>query len=314
MTIALLAGLGFIVELAVYAALVGRLVYTGTFASGIAVVAMAVVTWLLLRLVLVLVSIGLSRYFRREPWSPMRPGDWLRLVFDEWMAIARHQVFCLPFYRWTMPRVPAVPGGPLPVILVHGLWNNAGVWSPLVHSLEERERVNVFWISYEPPWGDIDAFGDALARVVERVCALTGHDRVMMICHSMGGLVARAYMRRHGSARISRVVSIGAPHHGSGHAWLAVGRCGRQLRPGNPWLEELARSPLPAGRFVSVWSEHDNLVSPQKSGVLAGAESRPVAGIAHNAMHFSAKIRDLLVHEILESANAPLTDPALVRA
>jgi triacylglycerol esterase/lipase EstA (alpha/beta hydrolase family) len=102
----------------------------------------------------------------------------------------------------------------------------------------------------------------------------------------MGGLVARAYVRRFGAARVERIITIGTPHHGSVLAWSYPGRCLAQMRPGNAWLVELNRDegrPLPAP-ITSLWSRHDSMVAPQASSELAGAENVALVGIGHNAL------------------------------
>jgi triacylglycerol esterase/lipase EstA (alpha/beta hydrolase family) len=102
----------------------------------------------------------------------------------------------------------------------------------------------------------------------------------------MGGLVGRAYLRRHGPAKVSMLMTLGTPHHGSVHAWLFPGTSLAQLRPGNAWLTELNRAEgAPAGtRVVSLWSWHDSMVAPQTSARLDGAENIALPGIGHNAL------------------------------
>ena len=102
----------------------------------------------------------------------------------------------------------------------------------------------------------------------------------------MGGLVARAYLRRYGGRKVSPVITLGTPHHGSVHAWIFPGTSLAQLRPGNAWLAELNRGAVaPAGvRVVSLWSWHDSMVAPQTSARLDGAENIALAGVGHNAL------------------------------
>src|SRR5207302_9325482 len=93
----------------------------------------------------------------------------------------------------------------------------------------------VYTINYGPPHADIERFAAQLARKIESICAQTSATRVVLICHSMGGLVARAYLRQCGPARLARLITIGTPHHGSMLAWTFPGRSLAQMRPGNVW-------------------------------------------------------------------------------
>ena len=87
----------------------------------------------------------------------------------------------------------------------------------------------------------------------------------------MGGLVARAYLRKHGGAKVRRVITIGTPHQGSVHAYLVAGTSLSQLRPGNAWLGALPPPAPGMPPIVSLWSWHDSMVAPQTSARLDGA-------------------------------------------
>ena len=110
----------------------------------------------------------------------------------------------------------------------------------------------------------------------------------------------RAYIRRHGTAKLARVLTIGAPHHGSMHAWMMVGTALSQIRPGNPWLTALNRERIdPALRIVSLWSWHDSMVAPQTSAELPGAVDMSMIGIGHNALLGDAEVFDHAHAEIV---------------
>jgi triacylglycerol esterase/lipase EstA (alpha/beta hydrolase family) len=159
-------------------------------------------------------------------------------------------------------------------------------------------------LSYGPPFASIDVFADQVATKVDAILRATGAARVALVGHSMGGIVARAYLRRHGPARTASVLTIGAPHHGSVHAWLFPGICLGQLRPGNDWLAELNRAesaPSPV-RMLSLWSWHDSMVAPQTSARLAGAENIEVIGIGHNALLGDPRIYALVAEELARVA------------
>jgi triacylglycerol esterase/lipase EstA (alpha/beta hydrolase family) len=126
---------------------------------------------------------------------------------------------------------------------------------------------------------------------VHRVTVATGAPPVL-VCHSMGGLAARAWLRRyHAHERVAHVVTIGSPHHGT---WLArFGRApnGRQMRIDDAWLRELARGePAAQGRFTCWYSNADNVVFPPSTATLPGADNRLVRGAAHVDLAFRPEI------------------------
>ena len=118
--------------------------------------------------------------------------------------------------------------------------------------------------------------------------------------------MGRAYLRRHGAAKVSLLMTLGSPHHGSVHAWLFPGTSLAQLRPRNAWLAELNRAaPPPAGtRVVSLWSWHDSMVAPQTSARLDGAENIALPGIGHNALVRNRRVFALVAAEWARAAGA----------
>ncbi len=199
---------------------------------------------------------------------------------------------------------PRKSGGRLPVLLVHGYVCNRGAWWWFGGKLAARGET-VWAVTLEPVYASIDVLAGALAARIDELRVATGTRQVVLVTHSMGGLIARAYLRDHGAAKVARLVTIGAPHHGSVHAHLGAGLNARQMEPGSQWLEALARSEeekrFPP--FVSIYSVHDNFVAPQTSSVHPGARNLPLAGIGHVSLGFSAEILALVAAE-LDAANA----------
>ena len=194
----------------------------------------------------------------------------------------------------------------LPLLLVHGVAVNDGVWFALRRDLARRGLGPVYTINYGPPLAGIEHFAGQLASRIDAIRAATGAERVTLIAHSMGGLVARAYLRRFGAARIAQLITIGTPHHGSMLAWTFAGRCLAQMRPGNPWLAEInrAESAPPPVPITSIWSRHDSMVAPQGSAELACARSVALAGIGHNALLNHRDVMDEVARAIASARDS----------
>jgi len=239
---------------------------------------------LALPLLFTAVSLSLSHAWgvERPPWTRLGPRARVRLFVDEFLTIAGNAVRMIG-YRWLM-RDPPARRAQLPILLVHGVLCNAGVWHPFARRLRERDAGPVYAISYGPPLASIDLFAQQLSRRIDAILAATQAPRVMIVAQSMGGLVVRACLRDGSGAKIARVVTIGSPHHGSRFAWLAPGECMAQMRPGNAWLAALGAPPADAPPIVSLWSWHDSMVAPQTSSRIAFGANVEVSGVAHNAL------------------------------
>jgi triacylglycerol esterase/lipase EstA (alpha/beta hydrolase family) len=247
--------------------------------------------------VLVTVSFVLSWIWRtpRPPGARLDFAGSVRLFIGEVLAVAIS--WPLMALHRLLIRDPVPASVHLPVILVHGVLVNDGVWFTMRRHLARQAVGAVYTINYGPPYGDIEHFAEQLGAKIESVCAATGAARVFLVCHSMGGLVARAYLRQRGPARIVRIITIGTPHHGSVFARGVIGRCLAQMRPGNSWLAELNRGEAkpPPVPISSIWSRHDSLVAPQASSELACAENVAVVGVGHNALLNDPRVMELVV-------------------
>ena len=247
-------------------------------------------------------------------WRTPRPPEYrlgsaacVRLFLGEVGAVALSWPLMVAHRLLIADPTPAP--APRPLLLVHGVAVNDGVWFAVRRDLARRGLGPVYTINYGPPLADIEHFAGQLASRIDALRAATGAERVTLIAHSMGGLVARAYLRRFGAARIAQLITIVTPHHGSMLAYTFPGYCLAQMHPGNPWLVELNRdesAPAPVP-ITSIWSRHDSMVAPQASSVLRNAENIALVGIAHNALLEDKQVMALILAEISRNAG-PLAE------
>jgi triacylglycerol esterase/lipase EstA (alpha/beta hydrolase family) len=247
---------------------------------------------------------ALAWWFRAERPPDMRigPAASVRLFWSELRAIGRSGP-SMALYRFGMAD-PAPSPARAPVLLLHGVLCNAGAMRSLAKGIAARNAGPVYTMSYGPPLESIELFVDQVAARIDAILLATGASRIALVGHSMGGIVGRAYLRRHGAARVSLLMTLGSPHHGSIHAWLFPGTSVAQLRPRNAWLDELNRADAaPAGtRVVSLWSWHDSMVAPQTSAQLDGAVNIALAGIGHNALVGDRQVFALVAAELARVA------------
>jgi len=288
-------------------ALLGALVGFGWWASaGVAAgaspwtyVAAFVLGYAALVLALTLAFFALAWIWRspRPHDARVGPAGTARLLRNEYAALLGAPPRMM-LYRLLVPDDPPARS-PDPVLLVHGVLCNAGVWTSMRRRLAAAGVGPLYAISYGPPLASIELFADQLARKIDAILAGTGARSVTLVAHSMGGLVARAYLRRYGPAKVRQAIMIGAPHRGSVHARMFPGVSLAQLRPGNAWLAALNADPLPlVPPVVSIWSWHDSMVAPQLSARLEGAHNVELVGIGHNALLTDPEVARLVVEAL----------------
>lgn len=167
------------------------------------------------------------------------------------------------------------------VVLVHGLDEPGGIWDGLAPALaaEGHEVIRFDYANDQAIAHSADALTAALSRMRD-----DGVGEIDLVCHSMGGLVARDALSRDGYAlrgpRVATMITLGTPHRGSPWArmrsvaeareqvqrWAQSddldpvrllgflrdgdGRAGVDLMPGSAFLTELDQRSLPAGTRV----------------------------------------------------------------
>lgn len=121
-----------------------------------------------------------------------------------------------------------------------------------------------------------------LKRVIDAIKLMTGHQRVVLVGHSMGGLVARDYVEGTGGIEyeddVERIITLDTPHSGSAAAnWsIPEGPCFAQssvnkseLAPSSDYIDRLNFGGLPQwlpSGIVSISSYVENSPTGQTAG------------------------------------------------
>jgi hypothetical protein len=196
------------------------------------------------------------------------------------------------------PPVPRASASRRPVILLHGYAMSAGSFLWMARRLRQDGWTWVWAISCTPAFGDIRRNARMLAAAVEQARHLASADRVDIVAHSMGGLVARAYIKAGGAPSVHRLITLGTPHRGTVNGTLGglVDPMVRQMRIGSPLLEELARDdPVPhTVNVVSIYSRFDAIVIPPENAHYPGALNVELDGVGHTGLLLSRRVYELI--------------------
>lgn len=223
-----------------------------------------------------------------------------RLMLAEFGAFLLSFLLVIPFERLWMPadRLPAGKGQP-PILLIHGFGCSRGVWWLLRRRLEAAGHI-VATVSLFPPMAALGKLVPQLHERIETVCAATGSPQVILVGHSMGGLIARSYLARHGNVRVARLITLSTPHQGSELARLGYGRAARDMRPGSLWLTDMADEKIgvPA---LSLRNPYDNYVMPQDNQRHPQMADQPLPACGHLAELYDPRVARLLI-DLLKTA------------
>ena len=152
------------------------------------------------------------------------------------------------------------------VSIYHGFAANNFYFHDLIGRLEQ-EGYSVRAPTYRS-WLDMNEIVDTQAKALEQIVQ-TSQQKESLIGHSQGGLIAVRLAQLYPEL-VNTVISLGAPFQGTKIARL-VSFCaaGQQMLPGSDFLEQIAKTPLPANVvFYNIYSLNDHLIIPAKNALL----------------------------------------------
>lgn len=151
----------------------------------------------------------------------------------------------------------------VPVLYIHGAGGTPRDFRFLIESLDRTKFQP--WVYYYPTGVRLDAAAAHLDQTMLKLSRRWAFPKLIVVAHSMGGLVARAFVLRHDASRgadIPLLVTISTPWEGHTAAQMGVDRAPAVVRswfdmaPGSPFLTQLfytdrdgerIRRTLPAG-------------------------------------------------------------------
>jgi pimeloyl-ACP methyl ester carboxylesterase len=182
-----------------------------------------------------------------------------------------------------------------PILLIHGYLHNSSAWFFLEKALAHLHIGPVYTLNLGFPFRSIEAYASIVQKKAEEIAEQTGNRDLILIGHSMGGLVASQYAttRRHAHGKLN-VITIGSPLQGTHAAWIALGPNGKQMRPNSTFTQALQQAIKAATDtdFYHIGSSTDQLILPASSAFPGNAPHREykLSGIGHISLLFSRKV------------------------
>lgn len=233
--------------------------------------------------------------------SEGKTGRWiLRGIFSSFFSMIL--VFAgSPLRYWKRLWHPLPnPGSPLPsVILVHGLYHNASAWVCYRWWLRRFGFTNVYAMEYRSFKQSFAGALSGLQEMIEEVSRQVPERKIILIGHSLGGLLCRAYLAKAGQAsRIAAVITLATPHQGTKLAALGVGRLARSLSYRGPVIAQLeqhaSNQQIPK---LAIYSPVDNMIHPHAALHVKeeGWTEQACQPISHTAMLYDRQTAQLVL-------------------
>lgn len=186
------------------------------------------------------------------------------------------------------------------LVFVHGLGGNRAGFFPLQAYLRLCGHERQYSFNYAHR-GSIEAMAVELK---ERLAKEIRGGRIDLICHSMGGLIARYYVQAlGGERRVDRLITLATPHRGSHPSVYVPTPLLWQFKPGGAFLAHLDSLPPPRRtRVFSFAASEDHLVLPAEASLAPFGETKTFPHLGHQSLLLSPAV----FAEVEAALRAPL--------
>jgi pimeloyl-ACP methyl ester carboxylesterase len=138
------------------------------------------------------------------------------------------------------PQGDAIKQKKAPILLLHGSGFNDMEWVIGRQFLKKKEYGSVYSLNYDglvsndPQKGIDDYAQEKIRPMIQRILEETQSDQVILVGHSMGGMIAGYYAENYAQedrVHVEHVLSIASPWHGTptiDNSWKLGGSCSRE--------------------------------------------------------------------------------------
>lgn len=181
--------------------------------------------------------------------------------------------------------IPTTQRGETPILLLHGLFVNQSCWFWFKRQLRQQGYKNIVTINLTG-WHNEETLTELLARRIDELRHQLGVNKVHLVGHSMGGMIARNYVQLRGGAdKVDQLICLGSPHHGSKLATFSIAPLGKLLIPNSDFLQRLSAAPVPENiQLTNIYTNKDNMVLPNSSNHLPWGDAVELDGMGHTAL------------------------------
>lgn len=183
-------------------------------------------------------------------------------------------------------------GDQRPILLVHGYLCHGKVWFLQKRWLRQLGLGPIYFISLGNPFKPLREYAETIRNKVEEIAKETGREDLILVGHSMGGLLSSWYATKMAKPNtVTDVITIASPLKGTPMAHLGLGRNAREMLPKKPFILELqeAMQSCPSIRFHHMATSRDQIVVPGLSALISGNNQYVFDDLGHASLLFSKK-------------------------
>ena len=175
----------------------------------------------------------------------------------------------LAFFKKLWQPDPGDTASSPPLILIHGLYHNASAWIFYRWWLKRAGYQRVYLFNYNSVKSTFWEISGQLDKWMKETARSFPGETVLMVGHSLGGLLAKSYAGKRETGQgpgVRALVTLGSPHKGSRMTVFGIGRLAKSLAFDSTLIRELEEIKIPSEvNCTAIYSPVDNMVLPAES-------------------------------------------------
>lgn len=226
----------------------------------------------------------LNRFAPNLPFS--REIHWAHAMTFELMA------FLGVIFLRLLPTKKRCSGNSRPVLLVHGYVNHPNVWWLQRRWLNSLGLGPIYTISLGHPFKSIRTYAEKVKAKAEEIAKETGREDLILIGHSMGGLVSAWYATKLAKEKtVTDLITIASPLEGTPMARIGIGPNAKEMNPNSEFIQELRKAiqENQTIRFYHIATRRDQLVIPGTSALIIGHNHFVFDDLGHASLLYSKR-------------------------
>lgn len=189
-----------------------------------------------------------------------------------------------------------------PLLLIHGLYHNSSAWIEFLDRLKSANVGPVFTLNLGNPFGSINAHVKKVKNKVAEIQNLTGRKDIILVGHSMGGIVASKFALDGATQEtlVTDIITMGSPLKGTRVAkYLGWGKSVKEMRQDSNFIKDLNKKIINQSKiyFFHIATETDLLI-PLSSALLLenkNAKHLILPNSSHMSLLFEKKVIDSII-------------------
>lgn len=200
---------------------------------------------------------------------------WAIILFKEFFYFLR-TIFSSFLSIFSIESVDKINEKDTPILLIHGYLNYSSVWLFHLKRLKKKGYSAIYTINLGSPFLSIEEYGKKVEKKAQQIAKDLKRKDLILIGHSMGGLVASYYASFLASGTVKKVITLGSPFKGTKMAKIGIGKCSREMETNSLFLEKLRKNieNSPDIHFFHLGTTKDQIILPYTSAFLGDQTSR----------------------------------------